>query len=472
MKRKIIATVAAILLLTCFFVTPVMALPDIIMWESYTTGNDSNYEVYGNTWLSQTFTTGTDAHTVSQISLAMYREGEPGYIAISIKATSANLPTGADLVISSIDGDLLTTDTNGAWYAIDFAEYSLEPSTKYAIVIRALGGDADNSLHVLYDGSAATYADGSEINTTNGGVTWAADTDDDLLFQVWGMTCLAIEKGAVVMDYIETGDMLFVLEYVNIYPPYYPSYDPATYFDIQLLDTDGVTLIAQTPMSQWGVRPGAIYLNADTAAALTPGSAYYIGLYGNFGANPDAYYTLTAADWATDLPTWCLLVAHDMEDFYTETSLTVFIAGKGEVLNEEGGAVFALGIPGLSDVHPEVFQVAIHTPGYTAGDEENAWTAETWENMVGPQVAGFLNSTGDIVGTDGRAIGAFILMFGYVGIAGLALWRKLNMTIILLIASPFILAGGWLRLIDMPAIAIVGAIFVIMLALSIFVFRT
>lgn len=150
---------------------PAFALPEEQLWESYTSGDDAGYEVYGNIWLAQTFTTGTEAHSISQVRLLAYREGTPSTITASIKETSAGLPTGDDLTIGTTDADYFTTDTAGVWYTVDLTEYSLEASTTYAIVIRATIGDSTNSLWIRYDGSTATYADGSEINSTNGGIS-------------------------------------------------------------------------------------------------------------------------------------------------------------------------------------------------------------------------------------------------------------------------------------------------------------
>ena len=75
-----------------------------------------------------------------------------------------------------------------------------------------------------------------------------------------GSTTPLISTLGVFSGYQETGDLLFTAEIVLTYPPYYPTDTAYRYFQMQLLDTDGNTILAASPISllldpiysQWG----------------------------------------------------------------------------------------------------------------------------------------------------------------------------------------------------------------------------
>lgn len=469
MKLKSALFVPLLLAVSLVFALPAMALPSSEKWESYTSGDDSEYEVYGNIWFAQTFAVGTEAHSISQVRFKAYREGSPGTITASVRETSAGLPTGSDLTSGTTDGDNLTTGAGGAWYAIDLTEYSLEASTTYAIVVRAVAGTSTDSLHLRYDGSAATYADGSEINSTNGGVSWSADTDDDLLFETWGSSLLEVTGAQVFRDYLESNDMLFVIQYYNVYVPYYPNADPASYFLVQLCSSDGATVLHQTTCRAWGYKPASIYLSADTAAGLTSGSPYRIYLYGNFTGTPSTYYSLQAADWRGSdlsfLDQWVLTIANDIADYYGVDMTTFLTGGAGEeVLNAEGGVIFSIGIPGLEEIRPDLYEITSGVEGYEATEWSHAFAGDTtWQTQVGTSTASALTNVGTLFGIDGKAIGAFLLLILYLGIAMVVVSKGGDATLAVVLAIPFVLLGVWLRLIDIAIVGVVAAVAVLLL---------
>ena len=150
-------------------VTPSPVLADSpSLYESFNVGDDAAQQVYGNNWYAQTFLT-TSAHTVSEVRLKIYRVLLPGTFTVSIRATDAGDPSGADLTSGTIDGDILTANAAGDWYTIELTEYDLEDATTYAIVVRAVSGNATNYVGWRYD-NAAGYAGGSESDSANGGV--------------------------------------------------------------------------------------------------------------------------------------------------------------------------------------------------------------------------------------------------------------------------------------------------------------
>ena len=157
------------------------------LYEYYNTGDDAQTPMYGNWWRGQTFTPSV-AHKITSVKLRLYRTGSPGTLTVSIKAVDGSShPTGADLCSGTIDGDTLTTDTEGAWYEITLGDgYELSASVKYAIVGRALGGDASNKVHWRGDQSSPTYAGGCLEVSLNGGSSWTSYPTVDAMFEEWG----------------------------------------------------------------------------------------------------------------------------------------------------------------------------------------------------------------------------------------------------------------------------------------------
>jgi len=465
---------AAILLLSVIasllFAAPVMALPTARVWENCTATADNVTHIWNVNWASQTFTTGTEAHTISQVRLLLYREGAPGTVTVSIKKVNGSgAPDGADLTSGTTNGSILTTTTTGEWYGIDLTPYSLSASTQYAIVVRAQAGTGTTvDVNWRMDGSAGAYTGGSEWNSANSGISWTADTDDDYMFQVWGESLLEVTGAQVFRGYYEPNDMLFVLQYYNTYVPYYPNADPASYFTIQLRSTNGATVIAQTTCRAWGNKPGSIYLSADSAAGLTTGSAYRIYVYGDFTGTPSKYYSLQSTDWRgtdlTFLDQWVLTTARNIGDYYSTDMTTFLVGGTGqEVLNTEGGVVFSIGIPGLEQIRPNLFELTSGIEGYAPTDWTHAFVAETtWQTQLGTTASTALTAVGSFFGIDGKAVGAFLLMACYLALALVVVMAGGDATIAIILAVPFVLLGAWMRLIDIAIVAVVASVAVLL----------
>lgn len=158
-------------------------------YENYTAGTDSPDTVWGTIADAQTFTPSV-AHTITSVKLHMYREGSPGTMTVSIRATDGSgHPTGADLCSGTINANDFTTNTDGEWYEITLgAGYALAAGTKYAIVWRCPSGSANNwvtSKGVLTD----QYAGGNVERTTDitaSPPTWTAYSTYDFNFEEWG----------------------------------------------------------------------------------------------------------------------------------------------------------------------------------------------------------------------------------------------------------------------------------------------
>ena len=155
------------------------------------------------------------------------------------------------------------------------------------------------------------------------------------------------------------------------------------------------------------------------------------------GTANETSYTLVAGDWRGSnlvmLDDWCLALATSMET-YDNATYTTMTTEKGLVLDEEGGVLFDIGIPALSQVRPNIFQVVVSDIPH---EEDTAtwafWdTLPTWDAAVGPEIASMLNSTGDLINVDGATVGmlGFFILWAVIattafavghGTAGMAL---------------------------------------------------
>jgi hypothetical protein len=165
--------------------TPIPVLAASI-YESYNTGDDGDGSIYGSIWRAQTFTPSA-AHTITSVKLLLYREGTPGTITVSIRATSGGQPTGPDLCSGTTNGNTLPTGSPYEWREVTFTSgYDLSAGTQYAIVARATGGDSSNRGRWRWDSSSPTYAGGNLLRSDDDGLTWTSLSGWDLMFEEWG----------------------------------------------------------------------------------------------------------------------------------------------------------------------------------------------------------------------------------------------------------------------------------------------
>jgi hypothetical protein len=104
-----------------------------------------------------------------------------GNITVSIRATAAGLPAGADLKAFTIDADGWLS-TTARTMAIVIASEALVSGTKYAFVVRAASGDAANYIKWRHHGSNP-YAGGAKCSSSDSGVSWIEDTTTDMTFE-------------------------------------------------------------------------------------------------------------------------------------------------------------------------------------------------------------------------------------------------------------------------------------------------
>ena len=165
------------------------------MYEYYNTGRDSELgDFYGdNLWQCQTFTVGTTGpnvnHNITSVKLLLSRQGEPGTLYVSIKATDeAGKPTGGDLSTGTTNGNTLPEYPGIEWREVTMSSYTLLANTKYAIVVRLPNGDEYNLVFTGADITSPAYTGGSWGYTSNGGTSWTMNTAYDIMFEIWSDT--------------------------------------------------------------------------------------------------------------------------------------------------------------------------------------------------------------------------------------------------------------------------------------------
>lgn len=155
-----------------------------ILNDYYVTAATGSVSVYGVNWVAQTFTPDI-SYEISGVQLKVLRVGNPGTFTVSLRATLAGVPTGADLVSGTKGGNDFSTYSTGEWESIAFtADYALTAGTVYAIVVRATTGDANNYVNWRGTEGAGDFADGQRCNSANSGVAWAASATWDMQFSV------------------------------------------------------------------------------------------------------------------------------------------------------------------------------------------------------------------------------------------------------------------------------------------------
>lgn len=169
---------------------PTLTVPgETVVWERgagdgefYTFSGGGSTAMYGAEWRGQTFTIGTTAadtdFSITSVKMKLYRILSPGTVTLGIYATDVDgYPTGSPLTSGTTDGDTLTTNSEGEVRTFTLSPVTLTASTKYAIVIDARNGDANNQA--LYRGTtAAGYPAGEGVHSADSGSSWASLSGD------------------------------------------------------------------------------------------------------------------------------------------------------------------------------------------------------------------------------------------------------------------------------------------------------
>lgn len=386
-----------------------------VQYEYLNTGYDGTSEnITGNTWGYQQFTVGTISHTATKVLLYIKKVGSPGTVTLSLRHASGGTPTGNDIVSTTFDGDALSTSY--AMYAFEIDETVLEASQQYAIVIRAVAGDASNYINWGLD-SGGGLADAVYGYSSNGGLSWISGTPSDALFEIWGNPAIDVIEAKVFTSYLATGDWLIIANTSNVYEPYYPDQDPQTIFQLQLID--GTTIKGANTVKAWDKQPLAIYLSPATAATMTWGSGYKVRMQSLASATVYQEYALLSADWNAGsmlfLDGYIRNLASQYETYYETTFLTTGSSG-ALVLNEEGATMFMRGISALEKARPNLFYASFGAS--IPEDVSHTLYAPDPSTAMGSDIYGRFSEAATLLDTDttniiGWMLIAFALLIGF-----------------------------------------------------------
>lgn len=154
---------------------------DFYIVESY-----SSVSVGSFTWYGQNFTASA-SYTATRIDLLVYRVGTPGNVIVNLYATDGSgFPTTL-LDSAIIDGDSLTTHTDGEWYTLYF-DHALVSGIKYAIIPEPSASGFWIRRHVV----SPSYSGGNVLYTGDSGSSWSDLVGQDLMFAVYSGALLSV----------------------------------------------------------------------------------------------------------------------------------------------------------------------------------------------------------------------------------------------------------------------------------------
>jgi hypothetical protein len=308
-------------------------------------------------------------------------------------------------------------------------------------------------------------ADGTFTTTITSGTDSGGQPLPNLISQIF--------NGGVFSSFLESNDLLFIAEIANTYADnttnkYYPNGNISKLFVLQLVNTDGSTVLAQVPLRDWGLKPISIYMNASTSSNMTLGENYILRLHALFTASPptDVDYTLQDDDWygndMNSLDFWCVSVAGEMNTYYslwgkTGSMLTNTI-DKGAIISQDGTGYFVEGIPEIDYVRPDLFYAVSSKPIFTTGTGTNAFAANhIWTSQVGTKIAADFTTFGGLFDVNGSEMMGWLIGLIIIFIVIFCVSQGSGALGGLVLCVPFLIAGNLLGAIGIQ-ITVVGCI--------------
>jgi hypothetical protein len=140
-------------------------------------------------WTGQTFIAGVTGQLV-KTDITLFCNGcgaTPPNLTLSVRATSAGLPTGADLASTTVPGSTFASGAITSFQASFGSPATLTSGTQYALILRPVSVPAGSGYFWIRS-SPSTYAGGSRVITGDSGATWSADTTRDYNFRTYMYT--------------------------------------------------------------------------------------------------------------------------------------------------------------------------------------------------------------------------------------------------------------------------------------------
>ncbi|MEA2325343.1 MAG: hypothetical protein QOE68_302, partial [Thermoanaerobaculia bacterium] len=111
----------------------------------------------------------------------------PPNLTLSLRATAAGLPTGADLATVTIPGAQFASGATVLFTGTFGTPVSITSGTQYALILRPVSAPAGSGYFWIRS-SPSTYANGSRVLSADSGGTWSTDTTRDYNFRTYVQT--------------------------------------------------------------------------------------------------------------------------------------------------------------------------------------------------------------------------------------------------------------------------------------------
>ena len=154
--------------------------------QSNTAGTTTGTGFGTPNWTAQTFIPAVTG-TLVKADVVLFCNGcgaTPPNLTLSVRNTSAGLPTGADLSTATIPGSAFSSGASVTFTATFGGPATLTAGTQYALVLRPVSVPAGSGYFWIRS-SPSTYANGSRVTSADSGATWATDTTRDFNFKAY-----------------------------------------------------------------------------------------------------------------------------------------------------------------------------------------------------------------------------------------------------------------------------------------------
>lgn len=135
-------------------------------------------------WTAQTFIPSVTGQLL-RVESTIFCNGcgaTPPDLTLSVRATAAGLPTGADLASVTIPGSNYASGASVTFMATFGAPATLTGGTQYALVMRPVSVPAGSGYFWIRS-SPSTYANGQRVLSADSGATWSVDLSRDYNFK-------------------------------------------------------------------------------------------------------------------------------------------------------------------------------------------------------------------------------------------------------------------------------------------------
>jgi len=173
--------------------------------QSNTAGTTTGTGFGTPAWTAQTFTAGVTG-TLIKADIQLFCNGcgaTPPDLILSVRSTSAGLPTGADLTAATIAGANFGSGSTTTATGTFAAGLPITAGTQYALVLRPVSAPAGSGYFWIRS-SPSTYAGGQRVLSADTGATWSSDSTRDYNFTTY-----------VQVGYASSGDLVGPLKDAN-----------------------------------------------------------------------------------------------------------------------------------------------------------------------------------------------------------------------------------------------------------------